>query len=178
MQPLLDWLISELQNPAKAAGGMLGSTVVFIAMAVFRVVRSEKKRRGEEEAKVGPTVCHVVEPKFSQGTVIATARQIWDLEQRVLELRERLSKVDEEKKAAEADLTRTAASLNASDVALAESTDREKALAIELADLRRTIDSGFTRVRLPESRVNLRPIDVAEIDDRPTPTQGRARVRR
>lgn len=171
MQPLLDWLIHELQDPAKAAGGMLGSAVSFLFLVVYRAVRDDRKRSAEAEKRVGPTVCTVPDHKPDEATTIATARRFWALEQEISDLRARLASVDADRKAISADAIRTAA-------ALGESERRNEALALELAGLRAAIEGGHSRLDVSQSHARLTPIDVVEIDDIKTPTQGRARVRR
>lgn len=178
MQPLLDWLISELQNPAKAAFGMLGSTVMFLALVVMRTVREDRKRSEEEAKKVRPIeVCAVPEPKPPADVPLEVRLRVWQLQDTITELRGRLATCDGQLQASKAEESRIKVALAESREALAEAADREKALAIELADLRRTIDSGFTRLPLPKSRVNLRPVNVTEISDEKTPQHGKGRPR-
>jgi septal ring factor EnvC (AmiA/AmiB activator) len=167
MRPLLDWLINELKDPAKAATGMLGSTITFIVLVVFRAVRDERKRSAEEAKKVTPIeVCTVTE---SREDIVATARKFWALEQEISDLRMRLASVDADRKAVSADAIRTAS-------ALGESERRVEALVRELADLRASIEGGHTRVAAMRP-VHAVELDAQPIEDRPTPTHGRAKAK-
>jgi hypothetical protein len=151
--------------------GADGSLATLIALVIVRVMQ-ERKKLDKAVQSVPPTVCPVPEqPKRpSQGTVIATARQIWELEHQLEDLRGRLARTDRER----AELASDAVALGAS---LAESERRNEALSAELAELRKSVDSGYTRLPLPPSRTQLRPVDATEIDDRPTPREG-TRLRR
>lgn len=178
MQPLLDWLIHELQDPAKAATGMLGSTVTFLVLVVFRAVWSERKRTAEEEKKVRPMVCSVPpEPKPPADVPLEVRLRVWQLQDTITELRGRLATCDGQLQASKAEESRIKVALTDARVELAEATDREKALARELADLRRTIDSGFTRIKLPPPLALPSPGVITEIDARPTPRRGTPRPR-
>lgn len=170
MPPWLVELFAKL-SPEGTATSFLGSLATLIALVIVRVMQ-ERKKLDKAMASVPPTVCPVPEPPKhpTDGTVIATARRIWELEHELADARARLASVDADRKAISADAVRLGA-------ALAESERRNESLASELAELRHSVDSGFTRLPLPQSRVRLTPVDVTEIDDRPTPREG-TRLRR
>lgn len=148
---------------------MVGIVVAIISGVVIRVWKWRSQQTKAMEA-VPATVCPVPEvPKHpSQGTVIATARQIWELEQKNADLRERLGNVDKEREELAAD----AVSLGG---ALAESERRAESLAADNATLRAALDGA--RLPVPVTRVDVVEVDSQPLEDKPTPTQGRARVR-
>lgn len=173
------WIVEALSklSPEGTATSFLGSLATLIALVIVRVMQ-ERKKLDKAMRSVPPTVCPVPEPpkRPSEGTVVATARRIWELEHELADARARLAALDADRKAVAADAVRTAA-------ALAESERRNESLAGELVTLRKEIEGGHTRLPLSESHIALRPVDVVELDgqpleDKPTPTQGRARVRR
>lgn len=171
LEHVIGWLVSELQDPAKASTGMLGSIAAIVGVAIARAL-AERRRLNRAVQSIPATVCPMPEPKpADESTPVASTIQIWALEDKVRELRGRLAGVDAQRQAAEAEQERTA-------IALVASRNRENALDRELAELRRAIDSGHTRMRLPQSHASLRPINVTEADDRKTPPQGMTRVRR
>lgn len=170
LEHVIAWLIKELQDPAKASTGMLGSIATIVGIAIARAL-AERRRLNKAVQSIPATVCPMPEPKPDESTPVASTLQIWALEDKVRELRGRLAGVDAQRQASEAEQERTA-------IALVKSRDRENALERELAELRRAIDSGHTRMPLPQSHVALRSINVTEADDRKTPPQGMTRVRR
>lgn len=169
------WIVDllNIKDPV-AAGQWLAGFFVSFGAGVWAYAR---KWRAARDAEVKAAYEATREQRMpeqpkrpSEGTVIATARRIWDLEQQINDLRERLARTDRER----AELASDAVSLGAS---LAESERRNEALSAELAELRKSVDSGYTRLPLPPSRTQMRPVDVSEIDDRPTPREG-TRLRR
>ena len=168
MPPWLEHLLSGL-SPEGSITSFIGTIATFVALVIVRVT-AERRRLDRAMASVPPTVCPVpdVPRRPSEGTVIATARRTWELEQQSLDLRTRLSALDRDKRAISADLSRTAG-------ALRDSQQREEALRDELRELRDALDSGYARLPLPPSRTHPRPIDVVEVDARDTPRQGTKR---
>lgn len=161
------WLVEALSqlSPEGSITSFVGTIATFVALVIVRVMQ-ERKKLDRAMQSVPPTVRAVPD----QPTVIATARRIWELEQEIADMRERLSRVDADRKAVSADAVRLGG-------ALAESERRNEALSVELATLRREIEGGHTRLPMRRSSVTLRPIGVTEIDDRPTPREGTRRPR-
>jgi hypothetical protein len=177
VQPLIDWLIHELQDPAKAATGILGSTVTFLILVVYRAVRDERKRSEDEERKVRAMVVSVPpEPKVPS-PVEPTLRR-WSLEEDIANLRGRLGRLDAEHGALKTEQERTKLALaesrdaeNATAIKLKLAEEREKKLADELATLREEIKGGHQSLDVSKSQVRLTPINVVEISDEKTPQQ-------
>lgn len=174
---------------AKAVGSFFGGIGVVLAGALKLItILNQRKLKMISElpsdlpaaapAMPAPIVIHVPSSRSSLASSpnIATLRRLGELEELVFNLRLRLAKVDGDRRDVEADLNRTAAALNASE-------QREEALQAELTELRRTLESGYTRLPLPAARaakrvVDVREIDAREISDMDTPPQGRARLKR
>ena len=157
MPPWLVELFAKL-SPEGTATSFLGSLATLIALVVVRVMQ-ERKKLDKAMQSIPPTVCPVPEQR---DTTIAHARQIWELETQLKAARD-------ERDTVTADATRTAQAHAASEA-------RAQSLADELARIRREIEGGHTRVTV--QGVDVVEVDAQPIEDKPTPTQGWARVRR
>lgn len=187
MEGLVAWLVEELKDPAKAAMGGLGSFAVFIFLTVWRAVRSERKRRESEEASIPPIKCSPPESLADQtARIVAEARRSWDLEAELAEAKQLIADLKDDGLRNAIAITRLERDKLAHKRKLDEAEARARALQLENESLREEIDQAFSRVtthskpRALPPPLSLPP-QVVEVDDRiedkPTPTENRARIR-
>ncbi len=178
----------------KAIAAFFGAVTAIGGVITTIAARLGKTPAKDLERKVPESECMkespVSEPKMPAPGRVQSVLEEWTRDDEVADLRTRLRTLDVELRRSKAEQARTAlalaeerdqaeANLSRKSEELNAAEQREQALRLELAELRRTIDSGYTRVPLPAVRAAKRvvEVDAREIHDIPTPTQGRARVR-